>query len=183
MPFNSDRPVLFLDVDGVLNAVMDSTRRRSPTAAGDERLDPSFRDWRRDRRRNFRITYSIEMGRRIGALGVDIFWLTTWLDHANSEIAPLFGWDPLPVLGFPEYLADTGPGWWKSAAAAAFVAEHQRPFIWIDDDLAWSLDRGDVEWLRTCEVPNLCISPHPGRGILPRHLDQIEAWIAERKAA
>lgn len=165
----TSRPIVLLDVDGVVNKVRDL-------------LDADgFQDFRESKAKGFRIVHSPQMAARLAALDADIHWLTTWCDDANAHIAPLLGWDPLPVVGKEQYL-NVIHGWWKSDAAEAFVKEQGRPFIWLDDDL-YSAERvGKVPWLAECELPNLCISPDTYRGLLPKHLDQIETWIAEQMA-
>ena len=129
------------------------------------------------------ITRSLKMGERIAALDADIVWLTTWEvdDHANTFIAPLFGWDDLPILHAGEEWHRRG--WWKSTVAQKFIMENPRPFIWLDDDLHYSDSRGEVDWVRDCGVPFLLISPQHKQGLLPRHFDLIESFIADPRDA
>ena len=161
------RPVLLLDVDGVVNKVRDD-----PDPEG-------FRDFQEALCKGSQIRYSPKMAERIAALEVDLHWLTTWCDDANEHISPLLKVGVLPVVGMEVLRGYLGRGWWKSVAAEEFVVKLGRPFIWVDDDL-WAAERNDeVPWLVECEIPHLCIAPDTFRGLLPRHLDQIEAWINE----
>jgi hypothetical protein len=159
------RPVVLLGVDGVLNVV-------GAAVPGPD----TFTDFRRTRCMGFRIMYSPEMGRRLGALDADIMWLTTWREDANVWIAPLFGWPEHEVLDGED---GDGAGWWKSDAAHGYVEEHQRPFVGLDDDLGAAKRLGEVEWLAGCAVPHLCISPSTEVGLRPSHLDLIERFVAE----
>lgn len=159
-------PVIFLDVDGVVNA-----------CPWDRAHPKSFDDWRSVRTGNFPILHSLQMGARLAALDAEIHWLTTWEHDANKYIAPLFGWEPHPVIEWVAY--DKAKTWGKSVAAEKFVAEHQRPFIWIDDDLKDALASGEVEWVKDCTVSHLLISPNPGMGITPKQLDAMERFLAE----
>ncbi|MHB1599687.1 MAG: HAD domain-containing protein [Acidimicrobiales bacterium] len=166
----SQRPLILLDVDYVVN--------RFPPLETLPRRDDEFEDLRETRASGFPITYSPEMGRRLAALEGDIYWLTTWEAGglANAEIAPIFGWDPLPTIARADHDEKAGwDGWWKSSAAQEIVTQHRRPFVWLDDELQAARKHGQIAWLRRCDVPHLLISPE--LGLLPRHLDEIETWI------
>ena len=164
------RPMILLDVDGVVN--------RFPQLERIPRRHEEFDDLCETRAAGFPILYSPEMGRRLAALEADICWLTTWEagDLANRRIAPLFGWEPLPTIARGDHDRRAGwNGWWKSSAAKEHMTRHQRPFVWLDDELAAARKHGQLAWLRRCELPHLLISPE--LGLLPRHLDRIKAWI------
>lgn len=159
------RPVLLLDVDGVLNRLKDLADKE-----GFDDFDTAICNGR------FTIRYSRRMGERLAALEADIVWLTTWENDANEWIGPLFGWPELPFIERGGH--DARNRWWKSSAAELYLAEHPRSLIWIDDDLAEGM--GFAPWLSTYEPGRLLIAPYPTRGLLPRHLEQVEAWIARR---
>lgn len=164
------RPLILLDVDYVVN--------RCPSLVALPRLDDEFDDLRETTAAGVPIAYSPEMGRRLAALDGDIHWLTTWEAGglANAEIAPIFGWDPLPTIARADHDERAGwDGWWKSSAAQEIVASHRRPFVWLDDELDAAATHSQIAWLRRCGVPHLLISPE--HGLLPRHLDEIETWI------
>ena len=123
-------------MDGVLNAVT-CGRKPPPDAFDDLTLTKCI---------GFKIRYSPKMGARLAALDADIVWLTTWRGFANAKIAPLFRWQPMPVLDSKDDDGVQLQGWWKSEAADAYLMANPRPFVWIDDDLQWSIGNGDVEW-------------------------------------
>lgn len=154
---------MLLDVDGVVNAFP-----HTPTDSWD--------DFRQTDCAGFTITHSLDMGKRIKALDADI--VTTWEqdDMANEWIAPLFGWDDLPILhaGDEWYRR----GWWKSTVLQKFIMENPRPFVWLDDDLDYSDQRGEIDWVRECGLPFLLISPKTEMGLEPRHFELIEAFLA-----
>lgn len=165
------RPMILLDVDGVVN--------RLPTLERIPRHKHEFADLSEAKVAGFPIVYSPEMARRLAGLEGNIYWLTTWEagDLANRKIAPLLGWEPLPTIARADHDKRAGAfGWWKSSAAKALVAQHQRPFVWLDDELDAARKHGQIAWLRRCGLPHLLVSPE--LGLLPRHLDRIEAWIA-----
>lgn len=155
---------LYLDVDGVVNAVP-----RSP-----EDLVGSWDEWHLAKCMGFWITYSPDMGRRLfelaTAAGMEIVWLTTWGRRANQWIAPLFGWPRFTVLAEPgDELSRIG--WWKFDCI--YRLHNYEPFVWIDDDLASERDA----YLWCVENGGLPISPASETGITPGHLDEIEAWL------
>lgn len=159
------KPVILLDVDGVLNAVC-----RGPAP------DNEFDDFTEAMCLGFLITYSQEMGRRLAALDADIVWLTTWQERANEHIAPLFGWEEKPVV--PD-ISKPSAEWWKNTSAQAFIEADPRPFIWVDDDLSCSIRTdSDIRWIENLGVPNLLISPTTNRGLRPKQIDMMEEFIA-----
>lgn len=163
----TNRPVILLDVDGVLNAVP----HWDPTARG-------FQDFKmKTCATYYDITHSQQMADRLSALDADIVWLTTWEDRANEWIAPLFGWPELPVIfGGEEWYR---PGWWKSTVAEKFIGEDPRPFIWIDDDLRHATP-SELEWINWYDengYKNLLVAPDTHVGITPFQIDCMEKFI------
>lgn len=152
------RPRLFLDVDGVVNIFPPHTKTDWP-------------DVERTRCMGFPITYSPMMGARLAALDCDIVWLTTWCDEANEWIAPLFGWDALPVIQ-----RENEVGWWKLNALRELLPGTKRPFIWIDDDINSEAE----EWAHSIDTPSVLVKPETH--LTPSMLDlveqQIEKWLS-----
>lgn len=161
------KPVMFLDVDGVLNAF-----RKSPWAETTKtRVYPSGYE------HGLLIQTSPLLGQRLLELEVDIHWLTTWREEANVHISPLVGLpQDLPVVQWDRKL---GEGWsitGKGQAINQWREENpDHPFIWVDDEhLGDPLgvipvvdDRGD----------HLIVGPHGAEGLLPEHIGQIEDWV------
>ena len=165
-------PVLLLDVDGVLNAV------RADLPEGWERgtfngyvlsWDPTvvarLRGWH-------------EAGR------VELQWLTTWTEMADSLLAEPMGLprglrthgrdDVLPTGYSGERRGISG--WWKLAAAQAVAeAEPDRRIVWIDDDLA-DQATDTSEWL-AANPRVLVVAPDLFVGLTPAELDRVEAWL------
>lgn len=167
------RPVWFLDVDGVLNAV-----RHPVDEDGYRRIDvpgPWGRSWG--------IVHSPAIVARVGRLARDgsasVHWLTTWMDYAARFLAPRLGLPELPVAGesslglaLPE-----GPlGWWKAHAVDRYLAGHPGvPLVWTDDDL----DDGTALALGAAHpgTPTLLIAPSPLTGLTPGDLDRVEEFL------
>ena len=172
MRSTEDRPILLLDVDGILNA----PRRELPEGRERGWFNGFLLSW--DPIVTARLRELHESGR------VEIQWLTTWATDADRLLAEPMG---LP-RGLRTYTrADVAPtgflgalrgasGWWKLAAAQeAAAAEPDRRIVWIDDDLAeQAADTGD--WL-AANPHVLVIAPELFVGLTHEQLDVIEAWL------
>lgn len=143
MSGSTDRPLVFLDVDGTLITFKwrstTSWRRgsTSDTAADNpllDRLEP-------------------EDGRRLRALGCDLIWATTWMEEANEVISPRLGLAELPVVPWPDEEEGEEGLHWKTVALTRWAAG--RPFVWLDDEIT----DADRRWVA---------DHHPGRALLHR---------------
>jgi hypothetical protein len=154
---------IFLDVDGVLNAVRDN--------------NPQFwEEWKVEVCDGYEIRHALDMGRALQAIferdDVEVIWLTTWEDTANDWITPLFGWEK-----FPSILNTGADGWWKLEAVKQMWELDKTPFIWIDDDISY--DPESIEWAEgLSDSDRLIISPRTSTGITPYHIELIEGFIA-----
>ena len=114
------RPILFLDVDGVLNPLGSPPGYREHRIEGFPiLLNPDHRWELLDLARDF-----------------DLAWATTWEDDANVEIGPRLGLPSLPVVHF-EFDSK-----WPDIVDFAGT----RPFAWLDDnagpdEVRWANDR------------------------------------------
>jgi hypothetical protein len=147
----TQKPLLFLDVDGVLNA-FSPVRPHTVKQAGGRWVKGTFHP--------YTLHFDNEVVDMIEALQehFDICWFTMWNDNANTEIAPLLGIDPLPVC-----YADHNKGWdtalnrgteqWNIHrlwyAKTPLIPEYAagQPFAWCDDDHSGA----DVAWLAAQE--------------------------------
>ena len=169
---SGDRPILLLDVDGVLNAA----RRDLPDG------------WERGTFRGFVLSWDPTVTARLRELHesgrVEIQWLTTWTTNADELLAEPMGLPRGLKVHDREDAAPTGycgpaaglSGWWKLAAAQAVAeTEPDRRIIWIDDDLAEQAeDTG--EWL-AANPHVLVVAPDLYEGLTHDQLDAIEAWL------
>jgi hypothetical protein len=152
------RPLLLVDVDGVLNPWL---------AVG---CPPGFRE------------YSFFPGERVllseghGALlreladSFVLVWATAWEHRANRLICPIIALPELPVIEFP--LAGTDYFFRKLPAVIESVGN--RPVAWIDDEHhpahhAWARDRG---------VPTLIVDIDPAQGLTAAVAAELAAWAA-----
>lgn len=159
--------MLFLDVDGVLNAA-------TPVFT-------TYKDWTPHDidifkggglALRFRLNLSVSQADDIWeAARGRITWLSTWNQDnlANREIGPRIEWPALPTLPYMEHEPDGR--WWKWITLEN--AERPDRWVWIDDDLADFPDA--VEW--ASENGGLTICPDYAIGITRKHVDLIIDWF------
>jgi hypothetical protein len=161
---HEQRPLLFLDVDGPLlpfGGESPSGHQEGASVSHLAGLRP-------------------ETGRRLAALPCTLVWATTWLEDANTEVAPRIGLPVLPVVTWPEPTpADEHEDqWfglcWKTRTLVDWAAG--RPFAWVDDEIT----DADRLW-----VPG----HHPGTallrsvdaalGLVDQDFAAIDAWLLD----
>ncbi|MGY1606376.1 HAD domain-containing protein [Geodermatophilus sp. SYSU D00700] len=172
MGSTGDRPILLLDVDGVLN----TPRRELPEG------------WRRGTFNGYVLSWDPTVTARLRELHesgrVEIQWLTTWTTDADRLLAEPMG---LPRGLRTHARGDSAPtgflgvfggasGWWKLEIAREVASsEPDRRIVWIDDDLAEQAeDTGD--WL-AANPHVLVVAPDLYVGLTHEQLDEIEAWL------
>lgn len=163
--------IIYLDVDGVINAIRNGTPSQKRTG---------FQDFRRQVVRGYQIQYAQELVDWLNTTAerddVTICWLTTWEEHAPQELAPALGidgqnWEVLTG----DVHAWQGRNWWKLAAIRDHAGEHKPGLaIWIDDDI--KLEREAIYWAAEAENV-MAISPDPLDGLTRDDLDHITRAI------
>ncbi|MEV7780563.1 HAD domain-containing protein [Kitasatospora sp. NPDC088351] len=157
------KPLLFLDVDGVLN----------PVCPGPEN----------DFDTHTLLGYSVLLSARHGewlrelAGTYELVWATTWEEKANIHIAPAIGLPRLPVVRFAGYVPQPGDprvplmdlfSAHKWAPLLRYAAG--RPFAWVDDVIPGCLVRRAL-WRRD----RVLLPIDPGQGLERRHVDRLLA--------
>jgi hypothetical protein len=154
----SPRPLLLLDVDGVLvilQPVLDvdgEVERVGGEIVGYEaRPKPGL----------------APLLARLGE-AFDLAWNTRWGDAANHNLGPAFGLSRLPFVDL------TGPdcAFNKLAGVVRFAGD--RPMAWIDDDL----DASVQVWGARRPYPTLLIEADPTSGMTEAHVAQLLAFAA-----
>lgn len=178
-----NKPVWFLDVDGVIN--------------GDKVAPRYFPDWSHEIvhatdyegvEQGFPIHYSPTLIEFINETSkiVDIVWLTTWKDQANTRLAPALGINgPFPE-GFTLAEVDTDSshygGWGGMVTAKAHsvtILSKSKfagsPVIWTDDQ-ANKMVRANVK-ASLGDTPNLLMAPAPSVGINVYDMGRIQKFL------
>lgn len=159
-----DKPLLFLDVDGVLDrfastpadladAALGRVTTRCLTANG---WQHTFVSERADTNRL-----------RLLAASFDLVWATTMEHYANLLVSPLMGLDVLPAA-----CEETGDGASKVPGLLRFAG--QRPFAWVDDDVT---DK-EQAMITQRPVPSMVVVTDPRVGLTGSDVTQLLGWAA-----
>jgi HAD domain in Swiss Army Knife RNA repair proteins len=160
---NQTKPVLFLDVDGVI-----SLFGFAPSIAA----LPGPIHWIDG------VAHCIpgDVGERVARLAdhFDLVWATGWEERANEHLPFLLGlpFGDLPCLTFGGR-AVFGSSHWKLDAIQEYAGG--RPSAWIDDHM----DEECVVWAGSREAPTLLVETDPATGITEEHVEQLLRWAAE----
>jgi hypothetical protein len=162
---NETKPILFVDVDGVISLF--------GFAPGVGEL-PGPLHWIDG------VAHCIPstVGGRLIRLAEDfeLVWATGWEERANEHLPYLLDlpFRDLPTLTF-DGRAVFGSSHWKVDAIDEYAAE--RPAAWIDDNMseecrAWAQRRG---------APTLLVETRPSEGLTDDHVDQLRHWAAKQR--
>jgi hypothetical protein len=156
---NSRRPVLLVDVDGVIS-LFGFDRARPPD--GKFELVDGIAHF-----------LSATAGGHLRALSdeFELVWCTGWEEKANEYLPRVLELPaPLPYLSF-----DRNPGrsngHWKLDAIDDYAGS-DRPLAWIDD----AHDEACAAWAAARPGPTLLMATAPDVGIAGPHVDQLLAW-------
>jgi HAD domain in Swiss Army Knife RNA repair proteins len=154
----ANRPILFLDVDGVISLFGFPSGGHPPGAfhsidgiihlIGERAADLLAR-----------------LGERF-----ELVWATGWEEKANEYLPHLLGLPgELPVLTF-DGRARFGSAHWKLAAIDAYAGD--RPAAWIDD----FVDDECRTWAERREAPTLIVEAESAVGLTEEHVEQLLGW-------
>ena len=158
------RPILFVDVDGVIS-LFGFERHGEPPG-------------------RFHLVDGIphcighDCGGRLARLAerYELVWATGWEEKANEYLPRLLRLDgELPTLRF-DGRAVFGTAHWKLEAIEEYAGD--RPAAWIDD----SLDERCRAWAERRAAPTLLVETEPHEGIAEEHVEVLVAWADELSA-
>ncbi|TCR21336.1 HAD domain-containing protein [Streptomyces sp. BK205] len=115
------------------------------------------------------------LGARLASLGCQLVWATTWMDDANTCLAPWLGLPPLPVVDWPD--ADdegrTTGLHWKTRPLVSWAAG--RDFVWVDDEVT----DADRAWVAGQHHPGRALvhRVEAQRGLTDKDFAVLEEWI------
>ena len=161
-----DKPLLFVDVDGVISLWgFDPADSDSRPAGGFLAVDgiPHF--------------LSSEAGAHLLDLASDfeLVWCTGWEERANEYLVAALGLPgPLPVVALDDHRGPghTTPAHWKLDAVEAHAGE--RPLAWIDD----ALNEACFGWAESRPAPTLLVETSPESGLRAPHAERLRSWAA-----
>lgn len=164
--------VIFLDFDGVINAVSG----KPPT-----NLHPK-ETWKQTictEKKDYPIMYSTVVVDFINELSKtnDIYWLTTWRSYTH-QFEEKLGLVELPYID-EEGLPVVDGEWWKLTVARDFIKEHvdaDEKIVWIDDDLRYSRSK-EAHALGQYNI--LYVGPAMQHGLSIKEMRQIKEFCEE----
>ena len=166
MPQFSDKPVLLLDIDGVISLFGFASDERPPGALHFVEGIPHF--------------LSAGAAEHLLTLAgwFELVWCSGWEDRADEHLPHLIGAPRLPHLSF-----DRNPGranaHWKLAAIDAHAGD--RPAAWVDD----ALDERCDAWAAAREArgaPTLLLRTNPAVGLTDDGVRELLGWAEKLRA-
>jgi hypothetical protein len=151
------KPLLLLDVDGVLNPYPETPAGYDehdffPEDDEPVRLAPVHGEWLRELVTSF-----------------EIVWATGWGEDANRFLCPHFGLETFPLLPLPPIPFDAAV---KARAVRDFVGE--RPAAWIDD----LITADDLAWAAARRAATLLVQVDHREGLTRAQVDRVLSWAA-----
>jgi hypothetical protein len=160
-PSSDGRPVLFVDVDGVISLFgFDHADRPKGSFHSIDGIPHLL---------------GADAGGRLGRLAerYEMVWATGWEEKANEYLPHLLGMPGhLPVLTF-DGRAVFGTAHWKLEAMDEYAGD--RPAAWIDD----SLDERCTSWARRRQAPTLLVQTDSAVGITDEQVERLLLWAEE----
>lgn len=173
------KPYLFLDVDGVLNA-LDGLNKGDWDDFKKVKVEAPLGGVYGIGGYRFTMRFSKTMCAALAALDVEIHWATTWEHLANENLWRHTGLNDYPVAcrmatGMTHGIATGEEIWWKWVQIRKMLEVDPRPMIWCDDE---AIPAHAHEWLEANGVAHLLIAPDEKVGLTRDHLRRCREFIA-----
>ena len=155
-PPSRDRPLLAVDIDGVISLFGFEER---PAHTQVQLVD------------GVPHCISLVCGDRLLRLSerFELVWASGWEDKANFYLPQLLGLPELPHVSF-DVEARSGGAHWKLAAMEGFCG--RRAVAWVDDNF----DESCYEWAERRPEPTLLVPTEPHLGLEEAHVEALSAW-------
>jgi hypothetical protein len=150
------KPVLFVDIDGVISLFGFASDRRPEGAWVN--VDGVLH------------LLSATAGAHLLALlgAYEVVWASGWEEKANDHLPHALALpEPLPFLTFG---VPPAGGHWKLAAIEAYAGD--RPLAWVDD----ALDTACHQWAARRPAPTLLVGTEPHIGLTDADVARLTAW-------
>jgi HAD domain in Swiss Army Knife RNA repair proteins len=150
------KPLLFMDIDGVLSlfGFESDTRPEGVWMNVDGIL-------------HLISATAPEHLQRLGA-SYDVVWCSGWEEKANEHLLAVLKLPgPLPFLTFP---ATDGSRHWKLSSIEALALDE--PLAWVDD----AHDTGCRDWAAERDAPTLLVATDPAVGLAEEQVIELERW-------
>jgi hypothetical protein len=172
------RPLLMVDIDGVISLFASPTAPSPPWGSAPEPGSaPSEGAFHSIEGIPHFLSFSAAAHLLALAEDFDLVWASGWEERADEHLPRLLG---LPA-GLPFLRFERAPGrthaHWKLAAIDAYAGT--RPLAWIDD----SFNEACHEWAAERTAPTLLVSTVPEDGLTSREAELLAAWARERSPA
>jgi hypothetical protein len=158
MLHSRDKPVLFVDIDGVVSLFGFPSDAVPPRCVWHQ-VDGIIH------------LLSHEAADHLLALcdAYELVWCSGWEDRANDHLPHLLGLGPFPhlVLGAR---TNRPAGHWKLAAIEAHAGD--RPLAWVDDDV----NDAARDWARRRRAPTVIVETEPATGLTEALTERLRAW-------
>jgi HAD domain in Swiss Army Knife RNA repair proteins len=163
---NSAKPLLFVDIDGVLSLFgFQSDSRPQGTWLNVEGIVHL-------------ISGSASQHLHRLAAPFDLVWCSGWEEKANEHLlGTLVLPDAPPFLTFTVREGTAAARHWKLDAIEAHAGD--RPLAWIDD----AHDDSCRAWAARREAPTLLVATEPAIGLTDEHVDELERWARRLRSA
>jgi HAD domain in Swiss Army Knife RNA repair proteins len=161
---NFERPLLLVDIDGVISLF---------AFERDERPPGSFH-WIDGMPHYLSATAAAHL--LALAEHFELVWASGWEERANEHLPHLLGLPPLPHLRFARAVGRSGAHW-KLDAIEAHAAG--RALAWIDD----AFNDACHAWARERAAPTLLVQTAPASGLTERERELLRRWADSLAAA
>lgn len=183
---NKTQPVIYLDIDGVVNAL-------GGGASVDKQRLKYWSEWKTDiipskAEENLTIVHAPELITRLNAVTekAHVIFLSMWMRSAVDEFAPLVG---LNVSEFADadgwnrvserYILSIKERWWKLNLVIERMDVSTAPTVWIDDWMNDAVKKFIENYAASKDIEILVVKPDEQYGITPAMMRKIERFVGQ----